>query len=973
MEAKLRGWQLRLAQHFATLREHRGTNGSERPIYGLEHGLDLPEIRSLNSDLRTYITESPPSQEHSLAWIVYSSELGYQYSGDEYWQTFELKTVGWEGYENRNWIRNCYKNFQREFGGAVPTGVWANHFSIICWPITHAILPKDLQRQLARILYELRHSFSKEIFDSPSLFGELIATRSWNATSRFQSLAQETHLLGQIAAALLFQGEFGTGNLIHSTTLARIRNDLDTERRAREWLRSARESALERVNVRGLSLPNRGNYTFDLNSLDTAKEEVVALGIEPRLILQPKNSPCGSWDVLLEIPNLSHLLLRFPQTQKTLTGSRCIVAGSSGRPLARGRCLHGAQRIPLVRWPRADEVLLKFEQSDSQLDCLLRTECLLRPGRNWLFRIASDGIAYECRRLQVRPGERYIFASTDGYVETGDLNCQINFSCEGIHGAILELPKAMTLEWEELLKKLGLRQRKTVEVWPSGLTALVWDGEGYGEWLAFEQPCLAILSDYRLASLQISMDGDKNGELELTSLTPGEPIFVNLPRLQVGRHSIHVSSRSSVGETTELGDLEIVMRIREPRPWSPGMVSPLGPLMLQVDPEVPTLEQLWEGQTEISLQGPNGREIDCIVSFFKKGEKPATIAERLNRIKLPFTADEWRAHFENHFQKFDSVQKAYDGAHVCQLEFCADELGKFTIRCEREFTPLRWVLQRLGSSMVLRLFDDSGAPGHIEVSRMKFESPCAAESLEAASEYHISDSGGLYVARIQKFSVAMIVSPHVIQGFANLNTTPQIENYKRSLESVIRTVEFADLWSGANLPGDILSDMRRRKVIGSILDEICRLICGENWANAEKNFASKNSAVEILSRVVSTQPSDQNLRETLVREVEADSLATCESRIQLLTSLISKFNLLSSLSAPYSLSERGNVSGSIAPFGTDAPMWFAEFSLRLASDPTGIKTWAGEHLHFGLESLLDKPILARTARFLVKATDYNLQ
>ena len=117
------------------------------------------------------------------------------------------------------------------------------------------------------------------------------------------------------------------------------------------------------------------------------------LGIEPRLVLRPTRSSDVSWDVSLEMPDLSHLLLRFPHTQGILTGSRCVVAGASGRPLARGRLLHGPQRVMLARWPRPHEVLLRFEHRDSQLDYLLRTECLLRPGPRWLFRIASDGLA----------------------------------------------------------------------------------------------------------------------------------------------------------------------------------------------------------------------------------------------------------------------------------------------------------------------------------------------------------------------------------------------------------------------------------------------------------------------------------------------------------------------------------------------------------------------------------------------------
>src|SRR5205814_1568777 len=133
----------------------------------------------------------------------------------------------------------------------------AEHFSIISWPITHAILPCDLQRQLARILYELRHSFSAELFESPANLGDFIAARSWNATSRFQNLAQNKLLLGQIAVALLLQGSFGTGGLIYPATLDRIGKDLDRERRAREWLRGARRYARERAQIRGLAITSR--------------------------------------------------------------------------------------------------------------------------------------------------------------------------------------------------------------------------------------------------------------------------------------------------------------------------------------------------------------------------------------------------------------------------------------------------------------------------------------------------------------------------------------------------------------------------------------------------------------------------------------------------------------------------------------------------------------------------------------------
>ena len=134
----------------------------------------------------------------------------------------------------------------------------------------------------------------------------------------------------------------------------------------------------------------------------------------------------------LEFPDLSHLLLRFPQTRTILRDSRCEVAGMSGRPLARGRFLNGAQRIKLGTWPKPGEVLLRFETRDPELDLLLRTECLLRPGPTWLLKIASDGLAYESKRLRVRPGERYIVLNTVGSVEPDGHAMPIDVECAGI-------------------------------------------------------------------------------------------------------------------------------------------------------------------------------------------------------------------------------------------------------------------------------------------------------------------------------------------------------------------------------------------------------------------------------------------------------------------------------------------------------------------------------------------------------------
>ena len=116
MSLDLGEWQERLARHFAGLRNRRCTRRIATPMFGLEHGLTPPEVQALEAAVRSDIARRRPSPDHWLAWIVYSSELGYRYSGDEYWQTFEHETPGWT--DNGKPLPGS------RFLPALPAGVW---------------------------------------------------------------------------------------------------------------------------------------------------------------------------------------------------------------------------------------------------------------------------------------------------------------------------------------------------------------------------------------------------------------------------------------------------------------------------------------------------------------------------------------------------------------------------------------------------------------------------------------------------------------------------------------------------------------------------------------------------------------------------------------------------------------------------------------------------------------------------------
>nr|ART37113.1 D89 [uncultured bacterium] len=970
----LGAWNQRLAEHFSGLARDR----EDIPVFALEHGLAQAEVLALQHALRAHIQVSAPARNHQLVWVVYAAEIGYGYAGDEYWQTFEARTPGWTENGNRSWIRDAFVAFQKKFAAAKPTGPWAEHFSIIAWPITHAILPRDLQQQLARILYELRHSFSAELFHEPQRLGDFIAARSWSASARFRNLVQAPALVGQIAAALLLQGKEGFKTLLHPTTLKRIGDDVDRERRGREWLRGARHAAEERAKIRGLTIGRPTATTFERR--DDARAEVVRLGIEPRLVLRPCEASC--WEVSLEIPDLSHLLLRFPQVRDILTESRCTVTGAAGRPLARGRCLHGPQRVPLSRWPRPDDVLLKFERTDAQLEYLLRTECMLRPGTSWLFKVGSDGLAYESRGMRVRADSKYLLVSTEPFTHLRVAR-PVELTCQGVYAVLLDVPSALTPEWEQALEELQVSQAKVIEVWPAGLAAVAWDGEGHGEWLASETPILAIRSDHAIDELTIASGEGPSLSLSLTETPPGEPIFVQLQPLPVGVHNFSVAARSGSGAGSEvIGDLELVMRVREARPWSPGATA-RGPIEVELDPAAPSLEQLWEGKASIHIRGPDGRQAKARARMSARPGEAPLFERELPPITLPLSSVEWTRHFEAHLKKDKDAQHAYDNAHVCEVEFSADDLGGFTIHCEREFTPLRWSVRRVTAGFTARLHDNAGI-GEPIVQRFSFERPTVGETLSAARDHLAPRAGGLYVATLLEFRASIVVPP-IVNDFAQLRCEPQLDTGSRTVAHIVQLVRFARLWSSSRLSGDLIAGVRRRTVLRALTARISALLGGDRWGHLEDDFFSEEIGLATLRQAILSKNSSSRFDRTATDPAQIfprDLLiplgtAPLDERCAALVELIERLRLM-----PYSARGRPAASSlhpsNRRPALGDAPRargaaWVAEFALRTASDPAALETWAGGDLEDGIKSLLEAPALARAARFLVLAVDQKQQ
>src|SRR4051812_32436569 len=94
MPVPLQTWQDRLERHFESLARERSQ--SPFPIFALEHGLSEPELLELSGLLRSRRKAGFPVSPQWLLWVVYATERGYGYTGDEYWQSFEEQIPGWE-------------------------------------------------------------------------------------------------------------------------------------------------------------------------------------------------------------------------------------------------------------------------------------------------------------------------------------------------------------------------------------------------------------------------------------------------------------------------------------------------------------------------------------------------------------------------------------------------------------------------------------------------------------------------------------------------------------------------------------------------------------------------------------------------------------------------------------------------------------------------------------------------------------
>lgn len=933
----------RLAAHFEFLQARRAALAPGKPIFALEHGLADSELTVLRQVVQTAARRGHLSRLSWLPFVVYAAEIGYEYSGDEYWPIFEDRTPGWRERGDRNYIRDKFWTFQQTYSGAKPTGSWAEQFSIICWPITHAVLPTDLQVHLARILFEYRRVYTSDLLADPSELGKRLASRAWQTSSRFRNFAQNTDLLGHVAAAMLLAADEPSDYLL-DTTLRRIVADLEREKQAKRWLYHARRHAGE-VRTSGLHSTEQ-----PITSAETPPRQAAVrlpTSTDPSLSVRREGN---AWVVLFEVPDLSVLADRLPTLTQELARMRARISGYGGAPLARGQLLFPGRQIRLNEWPGPAIPLIQLEDGSAAANSLLAEQCVLSPGPPWLFRTRESGFGVEIHGKFCRPGCDYLLLTTDTVTAADDTQWVATTACtaEGVNAYMLNMPATFGPAELSTLQRLGLGAVTGVDVKPAGFVPALWDGEGLAEWIDGDEPIVAVASNHTIDKAFLTLDGQP---VVIPWPAGAAEIFVRLDDLDVGSHELRCSLLPAERDKPIVdGVLDIIIRSPLTRP-SAGTYRE--GLMILPTPANPTLAEVWDGRATLEVRGPAEVEVTAALSLMDRAHR--VLGEHSLTTSIPIDSSRWPELLAT-VREANAIHRAYESAELAEVSVSHPSLGTVSLTCEREFAPLRWAPGSDRDGPYVRLVDNTESPG-LQVEIRGFVHPDQWERIDLDEHSCIRRAGGgLVRAQIQGIAASVILPPTVrnLSDLQSLNVHPSIADGNRSVAGVRRIIQLANEWEVAALPADPFAARQKIRVLRSTRAHLAGLIGGENWSRLERACTDgpiRLSAAQIQN-AVGGRP---NLTGDLVRRPERFREWSSERRVQFLAGLLASHRQqLGSFSVPFH-----------ATTSRPPETRFAEFLLRLASAPETVLDWPSDEVDAAVRVTLDLPLLFRLARLLV--------
>jgi hypothetical protein len=930
--------QKRLEEHFTGLASER--SGYGYPVYALEHGLEREEVEALRRGLQEDLSGfGYPQRKYWLLWIIVAAEVGYAYDGDEYWISFAAHMPEWSRFGSRETIRQWFRTFASDFAGFSPQGRWAEHFSIIAWPITHSILPLYLQYHFAQHLHDLRYELARRDDIGIEQLGEFLRERYQGHSSRFGNFLEQAELTSRLVLALRDDDVQDTVAPVSKATLSRIVSDLESHRSARDYLSAVRR-ILREARLRGSGRLVGGS----------AGHPATASGIGGGgLKLVARRSSAGSWRLGITFPDFAgHLRLsgakagaldatrvRLSDKPETWMPGRALLSYSGKeQPL-------GILPLPLTR------PVVEFERQVTGFSDLLSPKLQIQGSPPWLLRVQGDGAARQVLGNHVRSGRTYALITQDPIADDIARNLRLepqDCQTKNILLYLFEVPAGIGPRYLQSLAQLKLGYALQAHVEPVGLIPRWDDTLGGSVWLPTEELLLRIWADFDVREFAIRVDG---GDRTLIPIHNSNETIVSLGTLPIGRHVIEVIAAPARG----LGGAQIarliepeqfVVEVRSPVPWREGIKHQAG-IRAVLEPAESSFEDVLSGRAEITLHGPTGRSATAEVRLFDTNGHQAEGAE-LARLPVPSSAHAIQRAIEK--LRTEPLSEKVQGAPRVDLLFRVEELGASSLTFSRDVEPLRWKLEPKDTGYAVRLIDEAGSYQQILVERFDIRVPDRRIALQLNATLAgvlVEAPGSLFVARQEKrtfAAIASVLQQKRLTTFSDLGVDIALASPLNSPRRIALLLALQRRWGRARALGR-LGAIRKANVLEAFEHQIARMTCGATWADwARECLAGRPELLDRLQREVGGSPGfASRMRNTLWHQPATNP----QCREEFLK-----------IARTYGIAVGAEV---------------CELALRLAFRPGTIRLGDPDKVARAFEELAGNPVVARGAYLVKLATD----
>ena len=833
------------------------------------------------------------------------------------------RRAGIDNSDTRARVKRYFMAFADKYVGAVPAGAWARKFSIICWPVVHAVLPKVFQRQLAEILYDNRYRLTSSVIEDSERLGRLIEVASWGSSDRFRNLAQNHALIGQVAGALLTadDAELAGDETLLQSTVRQIVRDLSFERVARTWLRAAQ--AATRTSFKGLRSPQHGPIA------DGRVERSIDV-VDPQLrLLRSK----GGWRLFVELQDLSPLAERHPDLIHDFSKHRCRINGAQ-RALPRSALLWPGQRVELTE-PLADEPLLQLVGASERTNGHLSDYCNLPP-LPWLFRV-EDGEGSVVLGRFVRPASSYVLVTPDELLSASTMVEPDVGSASALHFYRIVVPDDVSGADIEALSSLGISTQTAIRVWPAGLANAGWNGADVAVWLDGDLIAVGLETDRSIDHLIITIDGDAQ-----RTAIEDRHAFLDLGTLSVGHHDVGFEAFVS-GVTAPVAKDSVRVNVR-PRSIRPSSGSLREGLVLLTSPSAPSLADLLSGAVEIEVLGPPGAKVTGRIALLSHGKEVPLVEDAVSAT-LPISGDASHRLVSKVLHS-DRVRRDLKKCDIVRIAFRHPDLGAVEVLVERSFTPLRWIVPHDDAHPVAQLVDNmDGVTPEVVFRPLSHPDLGQRVTYEDGTPIQLPDSG-LLTATANDFSISTVVTPGRIRDLADLGarrSTIAIERRNPSVDSLRELVDLSKLWRFAD-KSDFNASLAARRVLQKISVEVAAGIAGRYWAGVEhQRFESGRVSDDEMVRALGTTPHQRSTIEAVRRRLPAPESMNLLDLVAAFSSII---QWADSSSIRYDIS-------------------LGEFCLRVASQPSSAADLDAEVFKWHASAMIEHPITLRLARYIV--------